>query len=141
MIRACVFQDMNVDGLSYKIGVHCGPCFGAVIGGNGAIFDLFGDTVNTASRMCSTAGAGSIQLSAQVKSLVQPRLGDITTRCPPVAVKGKGVMEVFSLSEDIDVKQVLPEYDVCLSKNVTALDTWRALYGRITMDSSITHLM
>jgi len=141
MIRACVFHEMNVENLSYKLGVHCGPCFGAVIGGNGAVFDLFGDTVNTASRMCSTASAGSIQLSAIVKSLVLPRLGDVAIRCPPVTVKGKGVMEVFSLSEDIDVKSLLPGYDVCISTNVATLETWRALYGRITMDSSVTYLM
>jgi class 3 adenylate cyclase len=88
MIRACVFQQMNVPNLVHRIGVHCGPCFGAVIGGNGAIFDLFGDTVNTASRMMSSATAGAIQLSEQAHALLHPRLRDVVDADETVDLRG-----------------------------------------------------
>eukprot|EP00760_Papus_ankaliazontas_P022405 PhM_4_TR18848/c1_g1_i7/m.70523 len=52
MIRG-VFH--KIDDCTFAIGVHCGPCVGAVLAVNGLTFDVFGDTINTASRMQSTA--------------------------------------------------------------------------------------
>jgi class 3 adenylate cyclase len=103
-MRRVVLQPLaaHIDGLHYAIGINCGPCFGAVIGGNGAIFDIFGDTVNTASRMMSTAANGAIQIStAMNRSLpTDPR----RLRChvqplPSVHVKGKGILDVFAVVE------------------------------------------
>eukprot|EP00658_Telonema_sp_P-2_P004656 TRINITY_DN11722_c0_g2_i1.p1 TRINITY_DN11722_c0_g2~~TRINITY_DN11722_c0_g2_i1.p1 ORF type:complete len:150 (+),score=16.84 TRINITY_DN11722_c0_g2_i1:35-484(+) len=107
MIRASVFPYANVDGLTYRIGIHSGPCFGAVIGGNGAIFDLFGDTVNTASRMCSTAAVDSIQVSTVANGLILPRLREFVDPLPAVHMKGKGVMEVFGIRADADADSLL----------------------------------
>ena len=104
MIRACVFQQMNVPNLVHRIGIHCGPCFGAVIGGNGAIFDLFGDTVNTASRMMSNAANGGIQMSAASNGLLLPRLQTAVESRPPVAMKGKGLMQVYAVKEGVGVE-------------------------------------
>ena len=102
MVRA-VFQAMKVANLEYRIGIHSGPCFGAVIGGNGAIFDLFGDTVNTASRMMSTSQPGSIQLSPSANSLLLPGVYDVRCRAG-VPIKGKGNLDLFTVNAD-----VLPE--------------------------------
>ena len=103
MVRGVVFQAMKVANLEYRIGIHSGPCFGAVIGGNGAIFDLFGDTVNTASRMMSTSQPGSIQLSPSANSLLLPGVYDVRCRAG-VPIKGKGNLDLFTIEAD-----VLPE--------------------------------
>eukprot|EP00658_Telonema_sp_P-2_P081899 TRINITY_DN8512_c0_g1_i1.p1 TRINITY_DN8512_c0_g1~~TRINITY_DN8512_c0_g1_i1.p1 ORF type:complete len:249 (-),score=50.37 TRINITY_DN8512_c0_g1_i1:110-856(-) len=107
--RSCVLHLMDVPGLTYRIGIHCGPCFGAVIGGNGAIFDLFGDTVNTASRMCSTAQVGLIQISSPTHQLLLPRLREVVMAQAPVTAKGKGTMEAFAFGALVGV-DVIPEF-------------------------------
>jgi guanylate cyclase len=86
-----------VDGkrLRFRIGVDSGPVTAGVIGTRTFSYDLWGDTVNTASRMESTGVPGAIQITAATHELVcddfacEPR--------GPVAVKGKQEMETFLL--------------------------------------------
>lgn len=49
--------------LKIKIGINTGSCFMGVIGFNKPQFSLIGDTVNTASWVCSTGDIGHIMLS------------------------------------------------------------------------------
>eukprot|EP00760_Papus_ankaliazontas_P024058 PhM_4_TR2118/c1_g1_i3/m.57404 len=85
------------------MGVHCGPCFGAVMGTTGLTFDVFGDTVNTASRMMSTAGRDTLQLSSVAAEWLSDA-GMLPGTClvplSPIKVKGKGTMTVFRLDMD-----------------------------------------
>jgi class 3 adenylate cyclase len=102
-IRRDVFAPLAVQqpGLHFSIGINCGPCFGAVIGGSGAIFDIFGDTVNVSSRMMSTAANGAVQLSRSARDALPEDVEELNgweiTALPPVQVKGKGVLDVFAL--------------------------------------------
>eukprot|EP00658_Telonema_sp_P-2_P030169 TRINITY_DN22840_c0_g2_i1.p1 TRINITY_DN22840_c0_g2~~TRINITY_DN22840_c0_g2_i1.p1 ORF type:complete len:192 (+),score=31.11 TRINITY_DN22840_c0_g2_i1:2-577(+) len=105
MVRGVVFQAMKVANLEYHVGIHSGPCFGAVIGGNGAIFDLFGDTVNTASRMMSTSQPGSIQLSPSANTLLLPGVYDVRCR-PDVHIKGKGHLDLFTIEAEVQPEQL-----------------------------------
>ena len=56
---------------------------------------MWGDTVNTASRMESSGVVGSIQVSKATYDLIQDEF--VATSRGPLAVKGKGVMETFVL--------------------------------------------
>jgi len=82
--------------LSARIGLHTGEVVAGVIGRRKFIYDLWGDTVNTASRMESSGVTGRIQCSDQVRTVLdrsfkfEPR-GDIE-------VKGKGTMPTFFLT-------------------------------------------
>ncbi|KAJ1364592.1 Receptor-type guanylate cyclase gcy-14 [Parelaphostrongylus tenuis] len=58
---------------------------------------LFGDTVNTASRMESNGKPGMIHLSAEANSLLQEVGGYRTELRGEVIIKGKGVMETYWL--------------------------------------------
>ena len=81
--------------LSMRIGIHTGPVVAGVIGISKFSYDLWGDTVNMASRMEETCPANSIQITQQVWQLLAddflyaPRFG--------VAVKGKGCLDTYLL--------------------------------------------
>lgn len=79
-----------------RIGIHSGPAVGGVIGRAKRAFDLWGDTVNIASRMESHGEVGRIHLSAATAAMVGPqcRLEDRGE----IAVKGKGMMRTYFLA-------------------------------------------
>lgn len=80
-----------------RIGIDTGPVVAGVIGRSKFIYDLWGDTVNTASRMESHAPPGTIQVSERV----QVRLCHAYDLQPrgPIDVKGKGSMAAYLLLE------------------------------------------
>ena len=82
--------------LSARIGVHSGDVVAGVIGRRKFIYDLWGDTVNTASRMESHGVAGRIQVSDGVRELI----GDKFHLEPrgEIEVKGKGNMATYWLT-------------------------------------------
>lgn len=89
------FQKGEWPELSVRMGIHSGPLLGGVIGKNKFTYDIWGDTVNLASRMESHGVEGKIQVSENVKVrlennfLFEPR--------GSIQIKGKGDMHVFIL--------------------------------------------
>jgi class 3 adenylate cyclase len=81
--------------LAVRIGIDTGPVVAGVIGTSKFIYDLWGDTVNTASRMESHGAAGCIQVTARTYQ----RLHDRYRFEPrgPIQVKGKGKMVTYFL--------------------------------------------
>ena len=81
--------------IKMRIGIHSGPVVAGIIGTGKFSYDLWGDTVNTASRMESGGVAGSIQVSAATHKLLRNEYA-FTPR-GSVAVKGKGDMQTYIL--------------------------------------------
>ena len=79
--------------LQIRIGVHTGPVIAGVIGRHKFIYDLWGDTVNTASRMESHSAPGQIQVSATVRERLRDRF-EFEPR-GAIDIKGRGQMETF----------------------------------------------
>lgn len=71
-----------------RIGIHSGSIVGGVVGVRKYIYDIFGDTVNIASRLQSSSVPGGICVSRLVADRVRPRLPVVDR--PPRALKGLG---------------------------------------------------
>ena len=81
--------------LDVRIGIDTGPVVAGVIGQRKFIYDLWGDTVNTASRMESHGVPGGIQVTARTAAALGP--GFVVRPRGTIEVKGKGPMETFLL--------------------------------------------
>ena len=57
------YNEINGTDLKLRIGIHCGPLTAGVIGSQKFSYDIWGDTVNVASRMESTGEPGRIHVS------------------------------------------------------------------------------
>jgi class 3 adenylate cyclase/CheY-like chemotaxis protein len=107
-IRECVVetsQELAGTGMpsfAIRIGLHTGPLVAGVIGEQRFTYDLWGDTVNTASRMESGGEAGRINISATTFQLLEPYF-----ECTPrgsIAVKNRTAVEMYFL------ERLRPEY-------------------------------
>ncbi len=81
--------------LAVRIGIDTGPVVAGVIGRKKFIYDLWGDTVNAASRMESHGLPGEIQVTARTYERLQTRYSFEPRG--PVNVKGKGEMDTYLL--------------------------------------------
>lgn len=83
--------------LSFRVGIHSGEVTAGVLRGERARFQLFGDTVNTASRMESNGIRGRIHCSQTTadKLIMANKQHWLMKRSKMVDVKGKGKMQTF----------------------------------------------
>jgi class 3 adenylate cyclase len=80
-----------------RIGIHTGDVIGGVVGIKKYVFDVFGDTVNTAARMEHHSEPGLINVSKTTHNILKYKYKFIERK--PLEVKGKGLMKMYFLDE------------------------------------------
>jgi class 3 adenylate cyclase len=82
-------------GMTFRVGIHCGPVVAGVIGTTKFIYDVWGDTVNLASRMESLAVPGRVQVTHAVMERLRGTF-EFEAR-GLIDVKGKGPTPAYLL--------------------------------------------
>lgn len=89
-------NDFGGHAIQLRIGIHSGPVVAGIIGTHKFSYDLWGDTVNTASRMESSGIPGQIQVSPATHDLLETR-GFVLEPRGTIDLKGKGPMATWLL--------------------------------------------
>ena len=90
---------MNLPFFEVRIGIHTGPVVAGIVGIKKFQYDIWGDTVNTASRVESNGAVGKVNISQSTYELIKDDgIFDFESR-EKIEVKGKGAIKMFFVSK------------------------------------------
>ena len=91
-------QDKNETFFEMRVGIHSGPVVAGIVGVKKFQYDIWGDTVNTASRLESNGEVGRVNISQYTYDLIKDDSNFVFEKRGKIQVKGKGVLEMYFVS-------------------------------------------
>jgi len=83
-----------------RVGIHTGPVVAGIVGVKKFQYDVWGDTVNIASRMEQNSGVGKVNISHDTYELIKGNPLFAFESRGKIDVKGKGEMEMYYVSQN-----------------------------------------
>ena len=100
------YNKANGTQLGMRIGIHVGPAVAGVIGVKRFLYDVWGDTVNVASRMEASSEPGAIHVTEAV--YLQTRDSFEFSAREPIELKGRGRMSTYWLRGRVQHQRLVP---------------------------------
>jgi class 3 adenylate cyclase len=94
-------KEKGLEGWELRIGIHSGPVVAGVVGKRKYAYDIWGDTVNIASRMESNGEPGKVNISASTYSQVQRRF--TCKHRGKIAAKNIGEIDMYFVDHEVQV--------------------------------------
>ena len=88
-------EQQGLPGFSMRAGIHTGPVVAGVVGVNKFQYDIWGDTVNTASRMETASEAGKVNISQTTYELAMHEPSLVFEFRGAIKAKGKGLLDMY----------------------------------------------
>lgn len=102
MVRKVRMDAAALPAFDMRIGIHTGPVVAGIVGVKKFQYDIWGDTVNTASRMESAGEVGKVNISGSTYELVKEDPEFRFSSRGRMEVKGKGEMEMYFVDMNTD---------------------------------------
>jgi adenylate cyclase len=90
---------MSQPAFEMRVGIHTGPVVAGIVGVKKFQYDIWGDTVNTASRIESSGKVGEVNISQATSELLKENSSFSFESRGKIEVKGKGEIEMYFVSK------------------------------------------